>query len=301
MKAPLLDYYFSRLVPKSFGGLIDVHKATVGMNNKVTSTSYFFKVPEKLCLSSTNGISVMTISTIIALFDEFSSASLMYLDSKNRPGVSILLSADLYSSCESGSIVEFISVAKKIGTNIAFCDIKMLSDNVVLAQGQHIKYMPMGILWDIFCNKYTLPLSLWIVKSFQKVPDSDDLSSLTSGNCTIVSDIFKLTPTTEMGVYEVQITTAMANVMGNTHGGALAMTAEKSAALALTDAGLRLPNMFIQSLQTKYLSAVKAPSVATVVCKHITGQFGVQTVGEIYTNKSRLCVQFEAKWGQRTN
>lgn len=298
MKAPLLEYYFSKLVPKSFGGLIDVANSSLSLNG-TGGISYSFKITDRLCSNSAqSGVPMLSASSLIALFDEFSSASLMYWDTKNRPGVSILLSAEIFNNCESGQIVEFLSIPKKIGANIAFCDISMLSDSgAVLAQGQHIKYMPMGIVWDIFCNKYALPFSLRLLEIIRKNSDSDERIRLTS-ECDAISDIFKVTPTDQSSTYEIHLTPSMVNAMGATHGGALAMAAEKTAVLALSDAGLCSPQSFIKTMQVKYLSSVKVGSFVQIACRHVDSHFGLRTFGEIFNSQKRLCVQFEVSWGR---
>ena len=145
--------------------------------------SYHYRVPENLCRvfkkidthehlrqsSSLASQPIMSTASILALFDEISTYSMALQDRNHRPGLSIHLSTEVIKplALQSGSDIKVMTRVDKIGRTIGFCSLEVLSaDNQLLARGKHIKYLPMGAIFDVLGHPFFFPIVLKMYEWF---------------------------------------------------------------------------------------------------------------------------------------
>jgi acyl-coenzyme A thioesterase PaaI-like protein len=140
-------------------------------SNRATGTLFSYTVPVNICKAVTGGKSpIFTTSTILALFDELSTYGLMLSDKVPRGGVSVHLSTEVVKECYAGQNVTISTKSDKIGKALGYCTMELLDeDGSVLARGKHIKYLPLGKLWDFLASPMILPLTLFFYQYFTKV------------------------------------------------------------------------------------------------------------------------------------
>jgi len=112
---------------------------------------------------------ILSTAAILALFDEISTYSLAVQDRSHRPGVSIHLSTEVIRphALQCGSNIKIMTRIDKIGRTIGFCSLEVLStDNELLARGKHIKYLPMGAIFDLLAHPFVFPIVLKIYEWF---------------------------------------------------------------------------------------------------------------------------------------
>lgn len=92
----------------------------------------------------------LTCSAAFAIFDELSTVGLMALDKSHRPGVSVTLNTNLMKfAVKQGEELTVDCLYDKIGQNVAFTTMVMKdSCNEVVAQGSHVKFLPISWLYD---------------------------------------------------------------------------------------------------------------------------------------------------------
>jgi len=78
----------------------------------------------------------------------------MMFDKTCRGGVSLQLSAETVSNSKAEDEITVTSKVDKIGKYVGFCTMEMhdKSSGSLLAKGKHIKFMPMGLVWDIIAS-----------------------------------------------------------------------------------------------------------------------------------------------------
>lgn len=109
----------------------------------------------------------------MAVFDELSSYAFVVKDSTCRFGVSVYLSTEILHTIPAGKDVIIITKANKIGKTLGFATMEMFDKNgLLLARGEHIKYLPMGPLWNftakLLLSPFVLPILLKYGKSINK-------------------------------------------------------------------------------------------------------------------------------------
>jgi hypothetical protein len=97
----------------------------------------------------------------LAVFDELSSYSFVVKDRTCRFGVSVYLSTEILHPIPAGRDVLILTKATKIGKTLGFATMEMFdADGLLLARGEHIKYLPMGPMWDLMANLVLSPMVL---------------------------------------------------------------------------------------------------------------------------------------------
>jgi hypothetical protein len=97
----------------------------------------------------------------LAVFDELSSYSFVVKDRTCRFGVSVYLSTEILQPIPAGRDVLILTKATKIGKTLGFATMEMFdADGLLLARGEHIKYLPMGPMWDFMANLVLSPMVL---------------------------------------------------------------------------------------------------------------------------------------------
>lgn len=191
-----------------FGKYYLRHLTHINTENTHRELTFGFKVVPSLCtraitassgegsgVGSTENDLIMSTSAVLALFDDLSTVSLVAKDRTFRPGVSVQLSAEVLQSISVNNEVLIRTRADKIGKMLGFSSIEMWSAAippeapVLLARGRHIKFLPMGWLWDTFLGfGFFVTLFLWLYDKFRGkdlVTEIDHvISNIVSGDDT---------------------------------------------------------------------------------------------------------------------
>lgn len=224
--------------------------------------SFSYKVKPGLCrLKNPEGIPMMSTGALMAVFDDLSTYSFMYQDPNCRPGVSIQLQAEIFRPIPANTSIIVSSKALKCGRNVGFCDMKLVDlEGQVLAVGKHIKYLPMGGIWDFVTHKSILPnfLNLYekygdsLVKSYigKKIQEFVTGGKRNKGYKDVNIDLettgslFSSLPLqcanhnlsdknkeSKTSLFSLATQPFMNNPMGALHGGALAIACEEAVML----------------------------------------------------------------------
>ena len=256
-----------------------------------SGVKFSYKVPTNLCLNqfSQSSISLkeaamMSTSATLAVFDELSSYAFMVKDKTCRIGVSVLLSTEILRECPADSDVIVEVEAIKIGKTLGFAIMEMRdSEGLLLARGRHIKYLPMGPLWDLFAHPAVSHLTFpfleriantpWVRNSsvYKKLMEamSGGRNSSSATHYTPpdpgVGQVFQslgVTPLCDSS-FTMHVTPSVCNMIGRLHGGALAMAVEQAVNMkyGTNDSDGRR----IVKLEIEYLSAMKVGYVSIIV------------------------------------
>ena len=163
----------------------------------------------------------------------------------------------------------------KMGKNLGFCHMKLknATTNAQIAQGQHIKYMPVSWLYDnVFSLPAILPLFLNLLFAFNSageaisrtflgkkvIPDAPSGEDIeVTDNLDNIAEGFYMKEDTDSGAWMFEAKQRMCNPMAF-HGGAAAMAAEK--AFYLRSQVLGLPVKEVTRMDMNYLSAINKSS-----------------------------------------
>ena len=91
----------------------------------------------------------MTASAALAVFDELSTAGLLALDKKVRPGVSVNLSTQLLRAAKAGESIDVNISYEKIGRSIAFSSVEMLNEKSQVVATGRVSSLVKSIWWHL--------------------------------------------------------------------------------------------------------------------------------------------------------
>jgi acyl-coenzyme A thioesterase PaaI-like protein len=279
---------------KSFGKFLSCHK-TQRLDG--SATAYTYHVPDHLCrvYSKTKVIEtepVFSTAAILAVFDEFSTYGLMSQCKTSRGGVSVHLTTEIIGKSVAGEEVVLKTNSDKIGKALGFCTMELHSkDGRLLARGKHIKYMPMGSLWDFIASPMFLPITLAIYEYLTTTSFGKYLLGLFSGKKkgqkhseTAVEKEKEITGVgavfAELGLKPIQYTDASSgtgsrsnafefkagrhlhNLMDKLHGGAVAAAIEEACMMTRRPASgsTSRDEYFVQAMEVRYLAPMKVSS-----------------------------------------
>jgi len=147
----------------------------------------------------------------------------------------------------------------KIGRTIGFCDMTVSTvDGVVLARGQHIKFLQMGLLWDIFMHPILMPVTVHVVtllnsflksrgkKEVKQVFVDDSVGGLYRGLRLRSED-------TNPNRFSMSVQSLLHNPLGALHGGALAMACEEAALQSVPKGLIK----FLSRMEVTYINSMK--------------------------------------------
>lgn len=135
---------------QSFSRVLRAYKAkTENVDRNSLTLSY--TIPSGLCIYCKQSKKpVLAVSSAIALFDELNTSSYFLHDRKQRPGVSVHLSAELKNIANADDEIKITFNTDKIGKTLGFCTMAMYAaDGKMIARGHHIKYLPRGFIQDV--------------------------------------------------------------------------------------------------------------------------------------------------------
>ena len=282
----LLDISLEKSANLTFSKYLGTPTVSLVDFSKNDGVTFEYIVPESLCLPKiSTGSPVFPVSAALAVFDELSTYSFMLADKNHRSGVSIHLSTEMMKDISPGEKLLVNTRADKIGKTVGFCSMVMKnSSGELVAEGKHIKYLPMGVLWDIFSSK---PVLSRVMAFHERYHDTVSKSKIANqlmgfimggrnkgGHKTVwdvagVGALFEALDmseevnwnerntvgakfsTDEPRKFQLQVNSALNNMVGRMHGGALAVAIEQ--ALRMHD-----PNAeALRHLEIRYLSAMK--------------------------------------------
>ena len=174
----------------------------------------------------------------------------------------------------------------KIGKMVGFCDISMLSiSGQELAKGSHIKFLPMGFLWDFIFSPFILPCTLYLL---EVIPAW--LKSLIAPNFKHTGPVQRNKDSIfeEIGILKNSnsfiVKPNLCNPTGHLHGGALAVACEE----------------FIQG--KPYAKGKKVNAMNLKYLRSMTGDLSITAnleqencSGEVKNSKGVVCAQFTCK------
>eukprot|EP00041_Stephanoeca_diplocostata_P015826 m.303815 g.303815 ORF g.303815 m.303815 type:complete len:350 (-) comp20170_c0_seq14:1849-2898(-) len=255
-----------------------------------------YEVPKSLCSTSSyhqqnaaeSGTAredaCLPLCTVLALFDDISTYSIILADRTQRAGASLSLDARMLGpSIKPGEEVIFRSFAAKVGKVVGFADCQVVrmvdNEKEVIAEGRHVKYLPMGILWDCAFRWVTLERVLGMMARMRGTKHSSSSSD--------APDSLEVFPVRvvytedgdagDTGATRVSGTVVSgpqhANPFGNAHGGWIACVLE-AVARAAVDKHVASPVRRVELVQTavSYMAPVPAVAVVTATCASIRGE-----------------------------
>ena len=192
-------------------------------------------------------------------------------DTNNRPGVSIHLETQVFEQSKEiiiadndknkGIDVLVATKVRKIGRTVGFCDITMhtADGHTLLAKGSHIKFLPMGIIWDWLLNPTFLPFFMYFLNSiplYWKAMLAPNFKHQGQAKIEKMS-VFEELNISQDGCFKVN--PMLCNPVGALHGGALAVACEE--VITRKVAGSKRVN----DLEIKYLRSMKGDITVEII------------------------------------
>lgn len=254
-----------------------------------------YTVPPSLCShqekSSPKSKPYMPTSAILALFDEMSAHMMLGADKNYRPGTSVVLNTELFQPVYLNDEVVVATYVDKIGKSLGFCTMELYDKNssTLLARGKQVKFMPVGLFFDLISRPFIFPFFLKYYDLFHGnryvssidhlLPDHPTTSTKTTHIPNPVDDaigamysalsIEKISDHSpyvsvqghaeNSAYYTVPPHPKLFNPLGMYHGGAIATALEDTcrAYKRVICAGMLQSEPIMQSMEIRYLSAMK--------------------------------------------
>lgn len=271
----MLDILMGEFSAKSFS--VCMMSAVKGFvhKNLDQGVSFHYVVPDYLCrkhvVDGKPTEPQFSAAAVMALFDEISTFSCAMKDRKKRPGLSVHLTTGIIRNVYAGEEVTILTRADKIGKTLGYCTMEILdSKGELVARGKHIKYLPMGLFFDVITHPVVSPATIAFYENFMvskegkkaraagshvlKVPEGYpsidgvgrvfDILGLkrlpsnpfqgkrdTSHHLTLCSDNGRLDPATEFS-YNMTVQQVTSNLTKTMHGGAVGCAVEHACLLS---------------------------------------------------------------------
>lgn len=254
--------------------------APVKQVNKIPKGLAFeYKVPPSLCRIQKSQ-PVISNAAVMAIFDELSTYACFVYDKTTRGGVSVHLNSELIHPAPVNEEVVIITKADKIGKSLAYCSMEMRNvKGDLLARGKHIKYMPMGWIWDVLGHPLILPWVIFFYDKFYKgkfstpldnvvftprtdVVDSHEGIAQVFENMSVEkSDILPAENAPER-VYKINVKPQFKNRFGSFHGGAAAIAIEEACESYLNEFKFKQQHdeqkrVYLEKMEVRYLATMK--------------------------------------------
>jgi acyl-coenzyme A thioesterase PaaI-like protein len=218
----------------------------------------------------------ISLSTYLAVIDDVTTWALVLGDEKrSRPGKSISLSLWAGPDCtigrRLGDKVDIAATTQKIGNNIGFCNAQVTdaTTNKLVCYASHVKYLPMGPLFDMALSSYGWKAATLYAKHFLESPLPDEV---------LLTDLFdSLTYVTDTTA-TFGVVSTHASLGGPIHGGCQAVLMEMVATQVAKQL-LNCKQVALCSIQIEYMSPPRSKS----------GTVDIQTETLLY-NKTSDCI-----------
>ena len=150
----------------AFGAVLGTHHPPIDVDGARLSMSRY-TIPARLARARDQ---TLPLGAILALFDEVSTLNLVAVDRGRRPGVSVALSAWRAARAplpRAGAVVAIESRVERCGRTLGFCEVALrdAESGAELARGRHVKFLPMGAVFDVMTRPALLPLALRVLVS----------------------------------------------------------------------------------------------------------------------------------------
>ena len=132
--------------------------------------SYEYTVPPRLC-ETENG--ALSLPILLALCDEVTSWASISADATLRPGVSVVLSAELLRAAPivASERLRFESKVRKVGKTLSFLDVAVSTEaGEPIAAGRHLKFVDMGLAWNLAFGPRLYPLTRALARATARDP-----------------------------------------------------------------------------------------------------------------------------------
>jgi acyl-coenzyme A thioesterase PaaI-like protein len=295
----LLQILMRESVRSGFGKFMSSTIQSINYSEVPEKLIYRYKVPPSLChaVEKQEGKKELIFSTsgVLSVLDELSTYAIVLEDKSYRPGVSVDLSAESLKPVHGNEEVLVVTRTDKIGKILAFCTMELTTlDGEILARGKHVKYLPMGFMFDLIFGTFFLPVFLFFYKMFRgnkfstpldatlfpdttkhassSVPVAPELSQhefvFKSLNVkknenpldrkTLLEDAPDNHHCEVSELFELKVTSNLKNGLGNLHGGALAVAIEESSRQFKEQQQTQLTHLLkLRTLNIRYISAMK--------------------------------------------
>lgn len=308
----LLDVFMDQSHKETFGKFITPSYKLIDCHPNQGYT-FSYTIPKRICRqfissSGDTGDSRPQFSTsgAMAVFDQLSTYGLMGQDKfRPRGGVSVLLSTEVLAKSFPDQEVIVKSKCDKIGKSLGFCTMELYAqDGTILARGKHIKYLPLGLAWDIMFHPWMISKSLafhdymnktvvfdklremWtnIPKHHRKAfPVCEDTGSvfdslgLQSSNYDLgIKSADNFVDAVHTRTYQLLLKPHLVNNIGKLHGGAVAALVEEACykyRVGNAVNGTLTTDYFIKSIEARYESAMEV----ICLCLFVTLDFNYDT------------------------
>jgi hypothetical protein len=301
---------------QTFTRALQTYKVKVlDAGSMLSPCQFLYKVPPTLCqsykLSSDQSVDLLSASAALAVLDDLSAYGIVASDRKLRPGVSVSLSTDIFAAIRPGDEVICSFQTDKIGKFLGFQTMELLDPltNKPLARGKHIKFMPMGLSWELAFSHTTMSQLIHIHDNLHDRSLLKRLTQRLAGHDQRAFDIIDPSSVETAGLYKalgleksanheheykLKLRRGMNMILGQMHGGAAAMSVEAAANSILNHDS----KTFLQSMQLTYLTALKGNFRINCSMRPSDGE-SVKAEGGIYREddrKSPPLVQYQASW-----
>jgi acyl-coenzyme A thioesterase PaaI-like protein len=376
VKHRILDIIMNKFSEKTFSACIMSNITDFVHKDLKTGVSFHYLTPDNLCRKYSglrNTKPQFSAGAIMAVFDEISTYSTVMRDKTHRPGLSVHLSTEILKPVYTGEKVTVLTKADKLGKTIGFCSMELLNQQgELVARGKHIRYLQMGMPFDLIAHPVAMPWTVKIYEMFyarkgapsfsangkeifpvpanfpsidgvgrvfdvlglqrtpniaHNEPDSEetDIASSAAGPLSPLycSDNGRVDPST-VHSFSMTVRPVTSNVLGAMHGGAVACAVEHACLLsragnAAPDGSLRGAqgaydlDCYVQSVEVRYIAAMKGDLVITVVedvhapqLPDVSGAVGGAGEGRRWPSKSfgrvlskddgTLCAEYVCSW-----
>ena len=314
LKKKVLGLILRESVHSSFGKFLLSPLKQVDKINK--GLAFHYKVPPSLCRIQKSK-PVISNAAVLALFDELSTDALIVTDKNYRGGVSVHLTTELIKPAALNEDVVIHTTADKIGKELGFCSMEMRSpEGTLLAKGKHIKFLPMGWLWDLVSHPVILPIALYFYQIFRGskfktdvdeilykprvVEDNHDEKEVASVFSALSIEPSAGDNSEKESYYKVRVKSFMKNRLGALHGGAAASVIEEACEVYLNtyrsaeqqDVEKKL---YVEKMEVRYFSPLRGEIEVQVRPEESPFHSNeVILVGAIVSTKhDAVCVEFK--------
>mmetsp|Transcript_12883 Transcript_12883/g.11677 ORF Transcript_12883/g.11677 Transcript_12883/m.11677 type:complete len:353 (-) Transcript_12883:27-1085(-) len=292
----LMDLSLKEMGERTFTKALNTHTAKlISLDDDNEGFTYSYTIPKILCKSIDIGgktIDILPPSSALAIMDDLSAYAVIYKDKSHRPGVSVKLTTEILRPCYPDTEVLCRFKVDKVGKSMGFCYMEILEKDSkkLIARGQHIKYMPMGITWELlFSPKVTIPLmkfyennkeslessylGRFILNSLVKISGRRNVPNILLDNDTgaifralqIEKENLNINNNSFLSSYLLNSRYGINMIVGQIHGGATAIAIEQAVSETLQSKSIIKENLFMQYMEVTYLSALKGK--LRIVCK----------------------------------
>jgi hypothetical protein len=182
----------------------------------------------------------VSLSTFMALIDDFTTWALLLGDNKrNRPGKSATLWAERVQDSQSfhpearvsqvgnSEEIDVVATVLKIGKNLGFVEAQVFDSGSkrMLCRSSHIKYLPLGRVWDFVLSDPCWNVTQQYLDYFTKTPPA-----VLEGSMSSFSEVFESLEFVSPNAAKFQVSPVHASLGGPIHGGCQGILMELVAA-----------------------------------------------------------------------